>query len=88
MKSKTTVIVNGKKPNNIREKLFTLVVLSIIFIMLLIFTIISKVSSQKFANEINEFAKLNAKTVFSIDKIYMYSSADATSNEEKEQYGI
>lgn len=56
--------------------------------MLLIFTIISKVSSQKFANEINEFAKLNAKTVFSIDKIYMYSSADATSNEEKEQYGI
>ena len=46
MKSKTTVIVNGKKPNNMREKLFTLVVLSIIFIMLLIFTIISKVSSQ------------------------------------------
>ena len=83
MKSKTTVIVNGKKPNNMREKLFTLVVLSIIFVMLLIFTIISKVSSQKFANEINEFAKLNAKTVFSIDKIYMYSSADATSNEEK-----
>ena len=41
---------------------------------------IYKVNSE-FSSYIDELARLNSKTVFSIDRIYLYSSADATSNE-------
>ena len=34
-----------------------------------------------FSDCIDSIARLNSKTVFSIDRIYLYSSADATSNE-------
>lgn len=83
MKKKTTVIVNGKKANNSREKLLAIVVLIILLILMLFYTLITLISNNKFSQEVDEFSKLNTKTVFSIDKIYMYSSANADNNEEK-----
>lgn len=82
MKKTSTVIINGSKPNNTREKLIAIIVLLAIFAVALTFIIMTYASNRKFADEINAFAKLNAKTVFSIDKIYMYSSADAVENSE------
>ncbi len=82
MRKKTTVILNGKKRYNTKSKLIIITVLVIILIMMIVYTIITFTSSNKFAEEINEFSKLNSRTIFSIDKIYMYSSADAENNKE------
>ena len=80
MKKKTAVILNGSKPNNTREKIMAIIVLLIIFAIMLAYTIVSIVTNIKFAKEINNFSKLNSETTFSIDKIYMYSGANAESN--------
>ena len=83
MRKKTTVIVNGKKKrDNTKAKLVAITILLSIFIFMLVYTLITNISNNKFAKEINEFSKLNSKTVFSIDKIYMYSSADADNTEK------
>lgn len=82
MRKKTTVIVNGKKNNDTRSKLIAITILILVLIAMLVYTLIRFVTSNKFAEDINEIWKLNSKTIFSIDNIYMYSSADADSNEE------
>lgn len=82
MKKKTTVVINGKKHSYFKEKLIALVFFLLILIVMLVYTIISIVTNDKFAEDVNNFSKLNSKTVFSIDKIYLYSSAYADSNEE------
>ncbi len=82
MKKQTTVVVNGKKPNYTREKLILTIFLTIITIVMTVYAIILLISNKKFAQEVDDFAKLNLKTVFSIDKIYMYSSSDADSHTE------
>ncbi len=81
-KKATTIIFNGKRPRNTREKVVIIIALTIIAIALWTFIILNYVNNRKFAEEINNFSKLNQKTVFSIDKIYMYSSSGATENEE------
>ncbi len=82
MKKKTTVVFKGKKQSYFKEKLIAVVFLLLILIVMLVYTILSIVTNEKFAQEVNSFSKLNSKTVFSIDKIYLYSSAYADSNEE------
>lgn len=82
MRKKTTVIVNGKKGSNPRTKLVVVTILIIVLIAMIVYTLIRFVTSNKFAEDINEIWKLNSKTIFSIDNIYMYSSADADNNEE------
>ena len=82
MKKKTTVVFKGKKQSYFKEKLIAIVFLLLILIVMLVYTILSIVTNEKFAEEVNSFAKLNSKTVFSIDKIYLYRSAYADSNEE------
>ena len=83
MRKKTTVVVNGKKKvDNTKTKLIAVTILLLILILMIVLTLISFISNNKFAKEIDEFSKLNSKTVFSIDKIYMYSSADADNLEE------
>lgn len=83
MRKKTTVVVSGnKKRDNTKSKLIAVTVLLLILILMIVLTLISFISNNKFAKEIDEFSKLNSKTVFSIDKIYMYSSADADNLEE------
>ncbi len=82
MKKATTIIFNGKKPNNTKEKIIAIIILTLIVLALGTLIILNYVNNKKFATEINNFAKLNAKTVFSIDKIYMYSSSGASENQE------
>ena len=54
-------------------------------LILCIVTIVNIISIYKvnseFSSYIDGLSRLNSKTVFSIDRIYLYSSADATSNE-------
>ena len=83
MKNKTTVVVNGNSSVNVRNKFFALVFLVIVTVFLATHTARTIIINNKFADEVNEFYKLNSKTVFSVDKIYMYSSASATENKEK-----
>lgn len=80
MKNRTTVVVNGNSSVNVRNKYFVLISLLIVTVYLMVHTARTIIINNKFADEVNEFYKLNSKTVFSIDKIYMYSSASATEN--------
>ena len=82
MKKTTTVIVNGKKESDTRTKLIVVTLLILVLITMIVYTLIRFITNNKFAESINEFWKLNSNTVFSIDNIYMYSSADADNNAE------
>lgn len=82
MKNRTTVIINGKRKNNIKRKIVSCILLLVLLVIMVFNIIVTVVSNNKFSKEINDFFKLNSKTVFSIDKIYMYSSANADSNAE------
>ena len=82
MRKKTTVIVNGKRKTDIRTKLIVISILILVLISMLGYTLIKFLANNKFAEDINEIWKLNSNTIFSIDNIYMYSSADAENNEE------
>ena len=82
MRKKTTVIVNGKRKTDIRTKLIVISILILVLISMLGYTLIKFLANNKFAEDINEIWKLNSNTIFSIDNIYMYSSADAVNNEE------
>lgn len=82
MKNKTTVVVKTKKKNYTKEKLIITIFLTIVLIIMVVYTTILQISNKKFGKEIDDFSKLNSKTVFSIDKIYMYSSSDADSHTE------
>ena len=82
MKRKTTVIINGKRNHNVKRRLIISTILMIILIVILSYIISTIRINQKFADDVNEFYKLNSKTIFSIDKMYMYSSANAIENKE------
>ena len=87
-KVENTVVINGKKSNNrdkkvnIVSKLIFTIFLTVILIAILIFTIKNYEINKQFAKEIEKFANLNNKTVFSIDKMTLYSSGFATKNQE------
>ena len=87
-KLESTVVINGKKSNNrdkkvnIISKLIFTIFLTIILILILFFTIKNYEINRQFAMEIENFANLNNKTVFSIDKMTLYSSGFATKNQE------
>ena len=87
-KVESTVVINGKKSNNrdkkvnIVSKLIFTIFLTVILIAILIFTIKNYEINKQFAKEIESFANLNNKTVFSIDKMTLYSSGFAKKNQE------
>ena len=81
-KQQPTIVISGKKTYNIKRKLFIVIVLFIVGALLLRHIILVKVSNDKFAQQVSNFYKLNAQPIFSIDKIYMYSSANAIENKE------
>ena len=68
-----------------RNKFLTKLIITIALLILCVVSIveIAKVYTinDDFSNYIDSIARLNSKTVFSIDRIYLYSSAVATSNE-------
>lgn len=83
MKKKTLIIED--KDAEYRKKLYMKLVITITLVILCIMLIVSTIRvyivNKEFANNMSEIAKLNSKTVFSIDRIYLYSSADAKSKE-------
>lgn len=82
MKRNTTVIVNGKKPVNLKRKLLIEIILLVFIFVFIGMNLQIKHVNKVFAKEVDDFNKLNAKTIFSIDKIYLYSSANAIENKE------
>lgn len=83
MNKKNVVVVNGNKLEKIRTKFVIVIVLVVLIVFLLYNFLLITYINKKFSEEVSEFYKFNANTVFSIDKIYMYSSAGATENAEK-----
>ena len=79
-KVESTVVINGKKSNN-RDKKVN-IVSKLIFTIFLTVIIKNYEINKQFAKEIESFANLNNKTVFSIDKMTLYSSGFATKNQE------
>ena len=82
MKKKSLIIdEKARKRNKFITKLIITIALAILCIVTIVYIIgIYKVNSE-FSSYIDGLSRLNSKTVFSIDRIYLYSSADATSNE-------
>ena len=82
MKKKSLIIDEKSRKRN---KLIAKLIVTLILVVLCTVTIIDIITLYKindsFSDSIDEIARLNSKTVFSIDRIYLYSSADATSNE-------
>ena len=79
-KPKKEKILRRRKKISSKSKLMILLVILVLLICEIINIIQIRLINKSFAEEINEFYTLNSKTVFSIDKIYMYSSANAISN--------
>ena len=80
-KNKNTIVLSRKKKMNTKTKL----ILCILLIIFLVFSIrnivICQVANRNLAEMADSFYMSNAKTVFSIDKIILYSSANAIKNE-------
>lgn len=83
MKRKTLIIDDVKKEekNKFIIKLVILLVIFIICIFIGVYIIKVYIVNKEFSESIAEISKLNTETIFSIDRIYMYSSADANSNQ-------
>lgn len=80
---KKSLIIDEKIRN--RNKFIIKLIITIALIILCVVTITNIINiyviNKKFSKNIDQIARLNSKTVFSIDRIYLYSSADASSNE-------
>ncbi len=82
LKDKNVVIINGVTKAEIWQKILACIVLSIVLftILILYFRIIH--INNSFVKEYEAFVDLNKNTVFSIDRVYLYSNAGTTSNED------
>lgn len=82
MKKRSLIVDEKSRARNI---FITKLIITIALLILCIVTITNIIGiysiNEEFSNYIDELNRLNSKTVFSIDRIYLYSSADATSNE-------
>ena len=80
---KKSLIIDEKIRN--RNKFIIKLIITIALIILCVEKITNIINiyviNKKFSENIDQIARLNSKTVFSIDRIYLYSSADASSNE-------
>ena len=87
MKKRSKIIINGKKDDITSQKIIIKACLSgvllIFLIWLIYFTISIRIANKNFISDMSSISKLNTKTVFSIDKIYLYSSANAIENKER-----
>lgn len=76
----TVVIVNGNDRYMIYRKIEILIVLLIIFIMSLYAFLHQIKINDSFSDAADTFMAMNQDTAFSIDKVYLYSSAYATNS--------
>ncbi len=77
---KTTVVVNGNESEKLRGKIIITIIAIIVAIVMLTNRINIINTNKEFSESVNNFYRLNSKTIFSIDKIYLYSSANAIQN--------
>lgn len=81
---KKTLIVEDDRLESKRKIILKLVVAIVLIVLCVTMTFniikINKIN-EEFSESIAEMSKINSKTVFSIDRIYLYSSADAISKE-------
>lgn len=83
MKKKTLIIDDVKKEEK-KKFIVRLVILLCIFVICTIIGIYMLniyLVNKEFSDNVSEISRLNTETIFSIDRIYMYSSADANSKE-------
>ena len=76
-----TIVLSRKRKINTKTKLIICVVLLIFLIFSARSIVICQLANKNFAEVADSFYTSNAKTVFSIDKIILYSSANAIKNE-------
>ena len=81
MKKKSLIVDNTKKQMSFPVKLIITIALIVLCIVMIVYSVKVYLINEEFAESVAEIARLNSKTVFSIDRIYLYSSADANSNE-------
>ena len=82
MKKKSLIIdEKTRKRNKFITKLIITIALLVVCIVTIVYIIGIYKANEEFSNYVDGLTRLNSKTVFSIDRIYLYSSADATSNE-------
>lgn len=82
MKKKSLIIdEKTQKRKKILIKLIIVLILSLASIITIVNIISIYLINKEFGDSADQLARLNSKTVFSIDRIYLYSSADATNNE-------
>ena len=83
MKKKTLIIDDIKKEEK-KQFIIKLIILLVIFVICVfigIYMLNVYLVNKEFSEDIAKISKLNTETIFSIDRIYMYSSADAKTNE-------
>lgn len=85
MKKKTLIVEDKDRKIEIKKKFYIKLMITVVILILSIILIANTIAryavNDKFAESISEIAKMNSKTVFSIDRIYLYSGADAKSKE-------
>lgn len=73
------------------KKILKFIVFMLLVILLSVLIKINYTDAQRkvaLENTIADMASLNSKQTFSIDKIYLYSSANATNNETKKYCNV
>ena len=80
MTKQKTVYVNSRNNFVSKWKYLLTILLLVILILMIFFRVRVKVTNDEFAKQLEQFASFNKSTVFSIDGIYMFSSAGATTN--------
>ncbi len=82
MKKKTLIVDEDvQKKKRFITKLIVTLVLLVACATTVINIVLIYLRNEEFSENADELSRLNSKTVFSIDRIYLYSSADATNNE-------
>lgn len=83
MKKKTLIVEDDRleKRRKVIVKLLITIVLFVVCISMAFNIIKINTINKQFSESIAEMSKINSKTIFSIDRIYLYSSADAISKE-------
>lgn len=75
MKKKTLIVENSDKNNKkFPIKLIITIALIILCIVMIVNIVKVYLINREFSESITEITRLNSKTVFSIDRIYLYSS--------------
>lgn len=83
IRRESTIIVNSNKSFKTKTRLMQIGVCLVILLILSLYHFKVYSANKAFAEDVTNFYRMNEQTIFSIDKIYFYSSAGAEKNEDK-----